>query len=423
MPDLCPDSAALARLTELAREAASAPVSAQVHAEGRRRITAMAQSRKYPRRTVPAVAKFAISMFAAAAAFAVVFWSFLHARPLTYEINGGTRFESGYLSASPDRSAAIYFSDGSTIDVAPGARLRIDSTSKDGARILLERGSAQAQIQHAKASSWQFFAGPFEVHVIGTCFTLTWDPSKEEVDLALDEGAVELKSPVGKGPFVIGKGQRFHASLLTRTVRMVEANANRPSGSAATAESVLPASEGANEAPPSNVSNDIMPAAPQKANVARQDSWQSWVSHGRFQSVVEAAEARGIDACLGECSLGDVRALADAARYTGRFDVAEKSLLAIRLRASASGQRATAAFLLGRNSESRGQANVANSWYDTYLSESPNGEFAADALAGKMRVTVRTQGTAAARPLAMQYLERYPNGVHADTARKIAASN
>ncbi len=360
MLDSRTESAALARLAELAREAASAPVAAQVHAEGRRRLTALARPRPYLRKTVPAGVKVTLSVFAAAAVFAVAAWSFMHVRPITYEINGGTRFESGYLSASPDRSAAVCFSDGSTIDAAPGARLRVDSTSKDGARILLERGSARAQIQHGKASSWQFFAGPFEAHVVGTRFTLTWDPSKEEVDLALDEGAVELKSPVGKGPFVIGKGQRFHASLLTRTVRMEEANASRPSGSAAAVES-------------------------------HQDSWQSWVSHGRFQSVVEAAEAKGIEACLGECSLADVRALADAARYTGRFDLAEKSLLAIRLRASASGQRATAAFLLGRNSESRGQAKVANSWYDTYLIESPNGEFAADALAGKMRVTVRTQ--------------------------------
>ena len=183
------------------------------------------------------------------------------------------------------------------------------------------------------------------------------------------------------------------------------------------------ANEGTSVAKAANAPNVNSQVPPQKVGSARADSWQSLVSRGRFQSVVEAAEARGVDSCLSACSLGDVRALADAARYTGRFDVAEKSLLAIRQRASAGGQRSAAAFLLGRTSESRGQMSVASTWYDTYLSESPNGEFAADALAGKMRVTVRTQGTAAARPLAMQYLQRYPNGVHADTARKIAGSN
>jgi len=43
------------------------------------------------------------------AAFAVVFWSTTRVRPITYEIAGGSRFESGYLSASPDRAAVIRF--------------------------------------------------------------------------------------------------------------------------------------------------------------------------------------------------------------------------------------------------------------------------------------------------------------------------
>ena len=252
------------------------------------------------------------------------------------------------------------------------------------------------------------------------------------MDLALDEGAVELKSPLGQGPFRVRKGQKFHASLLTRTVRMEDGNALTAmvSPSAEAPESpVASDQESSSDAPTATAEelgtspNANSPGAPVKTTGARHDSWQGLVSHGRFQSVVDAAQARGIDNCLSTCSLGDVRALADAARYTGRSDLAERSLLAIRQRASGGSQRSAAAFLLGRTSESRGQVSSASTWYDTYLAESPSGEFAADALAGRMRVTVRTQGTAAARPLAMQYLQRYPNGVHADTARKIAGTH
>ena len=174
----------------------------------------------------------------------------------------------------------------------------------------------------------------------------------------------------------------------------------------------------ATESAPAPASNPSTSAL--KASSLKQESWQSLVSKGRFQSVVEAAETRGIDNCLQSCSVADIRALADAARYTGHSNIAERSLLAIRQRAPAGGQRSAAAFLLGRTSESRGQAAAASNWYDNYLAESPNGEFAADALAGKMRVTRQSQGNAAAKPIAMQYLQRYPNGVHADTARKIA---
>jgi TolA-binding protein len=180
-----------------------------------------------------------------------------------------------------------------------------------------------------------------------------------------------------------------------------------------------PATEGSADEAPSTPANSA-PTPAVKGSNSRQDSWQTLVSRGQFQAVVAAAEARGIDACLQSCGVSDVRALADAARYTGHSSIAEQSLLAIRQRAPAGNQRSAAAFLLGRTSESGGQAASANGWYDNYLAESPNGEFAADALAGKMRVTVQTQGNAAARPLAMQYLQRYPNGVHADIARKIA---
>jgi hypothetical protein len=430
MPESIPDNAALTKLAELARELSTAPVSSEVHEEGRNRIMALAASRQFPRKAVPTATKVAVSVFAAAAAFAVVFWSATRVRPITYEIAGGSGFESGYLSASPDRSAIIRFSDGSAIDAAPGTRLRVDSTQNDGARVLLERGTADARIHHGKTSSWLFVAGPFEVKVVGTHFNLAWDPSKEEVDLTLDEGAVELRSPLGQGPFVVRKGQKFHASLLTRSVRMEDANALTASSTESTRESpAASAQESATDSRTAPGDESSAPANPNspantlKSSGLKHDSWQAWVSQGRFQSVVEAAESRGIEGCLSSCSLSDVRALADAARYTGRSDLAERSLLAIRQRAGAGTQRSAAAFLLGRSSESRGQVGPASTWYDTYLSESPNGEFAADALAGRMRVTVRTQGTTAARPLAMQYLQRYPNGVHADAARKIAGSN
>ena len=188
MPESFPDSLALSKLADLAHEMAASPVSAEVHAEGRSRIMALAHSRPYPRKAAPIVTRVAIGVFAAAAAFAIVFWSATRIVPITYEIDGGSRFESGYLSASPDRSAMIRFSDGSAIDAAPGTRLRVELTANDGARVLLERGAANAQIHHGKTSSWLFVAGPFEVRVVGTHFTLAWDPSKEEVDLSLDEG-------------------------------------------------------------------------------------------------------------------------------------------------------------------------------------------------------------------------------------------
>ena len=99
--------------------------------------------------------------------------------------------------------------------------------------------------------------------------------------------------------------------------------------------------------------------------------------------------------------------------------MAESALLSLRRRFGDTREGRSAAFLLGRLDEARGATGAAGRWYDTYLRELPGGELSAEALAGKMRMVFASDGRAAAAPLASQYLARYPNGVHAQTARGI----
>lgn len=163
----------LDRLLGLAHRQASAPVDDAVHAAGRTRLVAAASDVRAPeskRRMVGALA------VAAVIALGVGLW--LRARPLRYEVDDASRFGSNYVSAPDDDSAKISFSDGSKVMADPGTRLRIDETTSTGARILIERGSASATVVHRARSGWLFMAGPFEVHVTGTRFTLGWDPQK-----------------------------------------------------------------------------------------------------------------------------------------------------------------------------------------------------------------------------------------------------
>jgi TolA-binding protein len=149
------------------------------------------------------------------------------------------------------------------------------------------------------------------------------------------------------------------------------------------------------------------------------ESWSALVARGQFAAVVAQAERRGVGACETSCSVAELRALADAARYTGRGAMAESALLSVRQRFGESRDARAAAFLLGRLAEARGSAARAEHWYEAYLSELPNGELAAEALAGKLRTLLATRGRAAAEPVAREYLARYPTGVHAQTARSV----
>jgi hypothetical protein len=438
MPDSHRDLEGLRHAVALAHDRALEPVAPEIHAEGRARLLAVAESSAFssgrmrrPRR----VLQIGALAMAAAVALAVGVGSYLGTRPLTYEVHGGSTFESDYLSVRPDSPAEVRFSDGTEVEAEPGTRLRVDETRNNGARVLLERGTATAQVKHAEHSSWLFVAGPFEVHVTGTKFRLTWDPLKEEVDLTLREGSVEVESPLARGRFAVRAHQRFHASLFDRTMgiedigspstRMAEPGpvGSAPPQEVAAAEqpmqptaTVAPIATGA---PPNPVPNPSRSRHIVGAPVHR-ESWSDLVGRGEFAAVVSAAQVMGIDTCLASCSAAEVRALADAARYTERSDLAEKSLLALRQRFSSSRDSNAAAFLLGRTEESRGLTGPAEHWYDVYLNESPNGEFAADALAGRMRTVSHLRGPEAAKPLALEYLRRYPDGVHAAAARKIA---
>jgi hypothetical protein len=352
---------------------------------------------------------------------------YMQPRPLQYEVVGGQRFASNYIGALPTEPAQVKFSDGSNIEARPGSRLRIDETHADGARVLVERGTASARVRHRDRSRWVFAAGPFNVRVIGTRFDLDWDPQAQVVSLTLHEGAVEVESPVGQSRCTVHAGQRFKASLQagTMTLESIDAKPAADSGvSAAAAAKAAPTeAAGVSNARRSD-GNDAKDAKDAKRVVthAMRARWGKLVRRGEFEAVVEQALAGDLDATLKSCTAGEARALADAARYTDRPELAERVLLTIRARFPGTRHGDAAGFLLGRTSETRGKAGDADRWYTRYLGEAPEGEYAADALAGRMRALLAMSGAAAARPIAREYLRRFPDGVHLRMARRLAGS-
>jgi hypothetical protein len=165
------------------------------------------------------------------------------------------------------------------------------------------------------------------------------------------------------------------------------------------------------------------PAAPEPTDslAPAPPSFRDRVARGDFAAVITEAEARGVDTVVGTGSLADIAALADAARYAGRADLARRALLAERSRFSGSPEARSAAFLLGRMAEQSSPATAVD-WYDTYLTESPEGSLAAEALGRKMLAVRAASGAGASRPIAAEYLRRYPRGAVAQIAREIVAS-
>ena len=150
--------------------------------------------------------------------------------------------------------------------------------------------------------------------------------------------------------------------------------------------------------------------------------WSERVAAGDAKGVVAEAVAHGLDAAVTDADAAALMALADAARYAGRTYLAERVLRAQRTRFPGTAAAGAAAFFLGRLADNRGAAADGLDWYRRYLTEEPHGPYAAEALGREMIGVARLSGRPAARELAREYLNRFPDGTYLLHAQAILQS-
>jgi hypothetical protein len=283
-----------------------------------------------------------------------------------------------------------------------------------GAEVVLEQGRARVHVQHRDRTRWLVDAGPFAVHVTGTEFLVAWAADAETLDVWMRSGRVEVTGPVLGDALALSTGQHLRARLHDGTV-LIDGEPEPAEVSQAT---------GAINPPPAPTDSTLVVTGVDVTGPAAGPTGPTWsklVSSGDFARVVREADAEGVRHALAGRPLGDLRALGDAARYSGNPALAKRAYSAVRTRFASTSEARTAAFLLGRIAEEQDHSNVdASRWYDTYLAEAPGGAFAGDALGRKMVLVSKSQGRDAARPLATRYLQRFPGGPYTAAARDLA---
>ncbi|AGP34470.1 FecR domain-containing protein [Sorangium cellulosum] len=409
-------SANAALLVELARRSLG-EMSHQQRTRGLIRVAERTASRRALRRSpFPAVA---LSIAVAAAGF-VAFERWQRSSPaelLSYEVEGGAASQDGSLQADAASRPKLRFSDGTEVELAEGARAHVASVTGQGARVALDRGEVRAHVVHRSETQWLFDAGPFVVTVTGTAFALAWAPEDERLDLRLENGAVTVSGPPSGEPIAMRAGQWLTVRLRTGEVLLRELGAQK--GAEAAPSPAPPPSAGAElpGAPP----EAEPPAAPRaEAAAAPKRDWAGQLAAGQLDAIVDEAQRRGLDQTLAASSSAELSALADAARYTRRGDVARRALLAQRRRFPATQRAREAAFLLGRLAEAQEGGAAALPWFETYLKEAPQGAYASEALGRKMEIVRRLHGDAQAEIVAREYLRRFPGGTYAQAARTLA---
>ena len=427
-----PDPKLLSALGELTQFGASTreddTSAAHANAERARFIQQVIEERRYPERRfaryVPAALGFAL--LATIAVFAIR----RHHTLVEFSVDGGAESGGGFVRASTASDAIVHFSDGSSVDLAPGTTGRVTTLRDRGARFSVEGGSVTVHVQKREGGAdYDLDAGPYGVHVTGTKFDLAWNPATEAMRLRLDEGSVVVTGPHAEAGVGLRAGQTLLASAdggirILETARLKAEAQHDPEASVDIAP---PDREAAPEAPAPaatervDVGPLVVSALPSSSaapiDAPKLATWSDKVAKGDFASVLQDADDRGIDATTKSASLDDLMALADAARYGSRGTVAQSCLRAVRERFPGSRQASTAAFLLGRMDEGGNKAEALQ-LYDATIAE--GGSFAAEALGRKMMLVKSMSGAAAAQPIARQYLETYPKGPYADAARSIS---
>jgi TolA-binding protein len=406
------------RLVDIAREATAGPLDPREQAGIYRLERALLRNTPTPRRSKVHFAWLLLP--AAVGAVAGVF--VMRERAITFEVVRARAGDGGYVSSgSPD--GAVRFSDHSDLGLEPGTSLRISHLEVRGAHVMLEGGTLHVRIHTRPRGNWTLNAGPYIVHVTGTEFDLGWRAERQTLDLRLHSGSVTVEGPMAEDGVRVAAGQHLVADGATLSL-VDELNATT------TATTSAPAPTTAAENPPAPTSAAALPApsrtpARGSRNLAatanprpEEEGWGARVARGDFEGVLENAERRGMDKAMAESSAVDLAALADAARYARRQEVARRALMTERVRYPDSVQARDAPFFLGGLSEAQ-NSNASLDWYDVYLRESPTGAYASQALGRKMMLVHRLRGIDGARPLATEYLARFPDGPYAPSARKL----
>jgi len=337
--------------------------------------------------------------------------------PLHCIVEGATVGPAETITATSP--ASVLFSDESRLGIEPPAKIRLLGTDAHGAQVAIADGSIDVFVRPRKNSTWRFDAGPFSILVKGTAFRIGFEAAKGRLDLHVKTGVVGVRGPREDRVLTLRGGESLE----------LFANPPREAPSAAPAQVTttqpVPTPE---ETPQASriATKHAAHGGPGRLAmhevVSRSVPWSDLIAKGDFSAIVQDAERRGLDVTLARGSALDLITLADAARYTRKYETARQALLALRARFAGSDRAKEAAFFLGRLSEvGPASSDAALTWYDTYLAEAGRGPYASEALGRKLTLLARTDRELA-RKAARTYLQRFPQGNQTELARSIVES-
>ena len=339
-------------------------------------------------------------------------------------LRGGAELVASSTVTSGEHAETIEFSDGSRVLLEPRAAARVLRLDQQHTELALKRGKLEANVRHREGASWTIVAGPYEVHVVGTKFTVDWQQPSNTFRVAVTEGRVRVTGgELGERVVYLEPGQQWErrdAPPAPLAAVSAAPAAPEPELEPAPEPELEPALE---PAPPPAVSPQIVaPRSPRAAASApppdRPPTIAELTKSGKYRDAVELAEQQGFERVIRELPEGELLGLGNAARYTGQRGRARQAMLAVRDRFSGRPAAGLAALYLARIAEQlEHDPKEAARWLRVFLAGSPTGSLAADARGSLLSLLLASGDTAGATAVARDYLRFHPTGPFADRAR------
>jgi transmembrane sensor len=348
----------------------------------------------------PASWRYAPLLAAGLAAAAALGWTSLREHP-------SARVERVLVAA--ERHEPFRFEDGSSIALAPGGRGRLVADAAF-VRFDLQGGRANFDVTPGQQRTWTITAGNNEVTVVGTRFSVSYEPSRA-FEVEVERGVVSVRVPERSASVELKAGDR----LSGHPGRMEVAHQAPAQPPPAPAEMER---ESEREAPAQPVHpSRVEPTAEASAN----DAWRDRYRDGKYAESLALLRASGVAERLHELGPRALAEVADAARLGGAPDLAVRALTVLMRRFPGAAEARDGQFLLGRVHALRGDGGAAVSAFEEYLKAGASARYANEAIGRLMELYSARGDDERARALARRYLENSPDGPYRRLARSLAA--
>ncbi len=330
--------------------------------------------------------------------------------------------EGQWVEAGEARPVSIRFEGGSVFVLDKNAAARVVTAKHKKVVVDLSKGHVRCRVHGNGETGWVVRAGTYRVRVTGTEFSVDWDPGAAQLDVGVDYGSVLVfGAALGEHGVKLSGGDHLSVGGARTTIaknKMIEEDRGEET------EEEEQGGQDLVQTPPSNAERErSRPARPRPyKHTPKELGWRELYAEKDYNKVVDLITDQGLEQFIAGAGSKDLWRVGKAARYTRRGDVAHRVLEGLVDRFPGTKDAQNATFVLGRVAmELQKNPRAAQKWFTQYLSQSPRGPLAEEALGRLIDVCRQTGQNAAARKHAERYLSRYPTGPYAQLAESVAS--